>query len=92
MPQLLAAQVEQPDDEALALEGIAECLIAAGQTSEAEENLRGSLRIFQHLAMHQDAERLQMRIVALSADGKSDKNRGLPPLLRRQGDDKADSP
>ncbi|HEY2673598.1 MAG TPA: tetratricopeptide repeat protein, partial [Rugosimonospora sp.] len=61
----LAREVQQPDDEALALEGIGECRLHEGDNLHGATHLTQALEIFQRLAMRPDADRIQARLTEL---------------------------
>jgi tetratricopeptide (TPR) repeat protein len=60
----LAHEVHQPDDEALAFEGIGECLLRIGDSHDATVHLNQALAIFRRLGMG-DAERVEARLAEL---------------------------
>jgi hypothetical protein len=60
-------ELGKPDDEAISLEGIGECLLAEGSPGEGTARLRQALEIFQRLGMTLDAERVHTRIASLAA-------------------------
>lgn len=63
---MLSREVTQPDDEALALEGIGECLAASRQFEDAVTNLNDALEIFRRLGMRPEIERVTARLVELA--------------------------
>jgi tetratricopeptide (TPR) repeat protein/transcriptional regulator with XRE-family HTH domain len=65
----LSAQVQHPDDEAHALEGIGGHYVRAGDIESATAHLKEALDIFQHLAMTDDADRVQARLAGLIDSG-----------------------
>jgi len=62
----LARETQQFDDEALALEGRAECQLRRGETGPAVTHLRQALKIFERLAMSPSADRLRTRLASLA--------------------------
>jgi DNA-binding SARP family transcriptional activator len=62
----LARETRQLDDEAFALEGSAECRLRCGETEPAVTHLRQALEIFQRMAMHPDADRVQTRLASFT--------------------------
>jgi DNA-binding SARP family transcriptional activator/tetratricopeptide (TPR) repeat protein len=58
----LARETCQPDDEALALEGIGECRLHAGATGAGIAHLNQALEIFRRLTMAAEADRVQARL------------------------------
>jgi hypothetical protein len=50
-------ELDKPD-EAIALEGTGECLLAQGRTAEGTARLKQALDLYQRLGMLADAERL----------------------------------
>lgn len=58
----LAQETGQQDDEAVALEGLAEHHLSTGETEPALAYLTQALEIFQHLGMTPDAERVGARL------------------------------
>jgi DNA-binding SARP family transcriptional activator/tetratricopeptide (TPR) repeat protein len=62
----LARDTRQLDDEAFALEGSAECQLRRGETEPAVTHLSQALEIFQRMAMHPDADRVQTRLASLT--------------------------
>lgn len=58
----LSRECTQPDDEALALEGIGECLAASGDLDGAIAHTADAARIFTDLGMRPDAERATARL------------------------------
>jgi tetratricopeptide (TPR) repeat protein len=58
-------ELNKSDDEAVSLEGIGECLLAAGDTGEGTTHLRQALDTFQRLGMRADAERVASRLTDL---------------------------
>jgi DNA-binding SARP family transcriptional activator len=63
----LTRETHQLDDEAIALEGIAECQLRCDETETetAVRYLRQAQEIFQQMAMHSDAGRVQTRLATL---------------------------
>ena len=61
----LAREQEQPDDEAIALEGTGECLKTLGGTAEAETYLAQALAIYQKLGMRPEIKRVTARLAEL---------------------------
>lgn len=66
----LAREVRQPDDEALAREGIGECHLHAGNIPIGITHLRQALEVFQRLAMTADSGRVQARLAELGSEVK----------------------
>jgi hypothetical protein len=58
----LSRDVRHLDDEALALEGIGECLLHTGQAAAGTAHLRQALEIFERIGMLPDAERVRSRL------------------------------
>lgn len=58
----LAQETRRLDDEAHALEGSAECQLRRGETEPAVAHLKQALDIFQRMALHPDAERVESRL------------------------------
>jgi DNA-binding SARP family transcriptional activator/tetratricopeptide (TPR) repeat protein len=58
-------ELNKSDDEAVSLEGIGECLLAAGDTGEGTTHLRQALETFQRLGMRADAERVASHLTDL---------------------------
>jgi DNA-binding SARP family transcriptional activator/tetratricopeptide (TPR) repeat protein len=63
----LTQETRQLDDEAIALEGSAECQLRCGETETAVRHLRQAQEIFQRMAMHTDADRVQTRLANLTS-------------------------
>ena len=57
-------ELGKPDDEAIALEGTGQCLLAQDHTVEGTTRLRQALDLYQRLGMRADAERLTMHLTA----------------------------
>ena len=55
-------ELNKPDDEAIALEGIGECHLAAGDDRSGAAHLHQALEIYQRLGMAADAERVRTRL------------------------------
>jgi DNA-binding SARP family transcriptional activator/tetratricopeptide (TPR) repeat protein len=55
-------ELNKPDDQAIALEGLGECHLADGGTDAAATHLHQALEIFQRLGMALDARRVQDRL------------------------------
>jgi tetratricopeptide (TPR) repeat protein len=62
----LARETRRLDDEAHALEGSAECQLRRGETEPAVTQLKQALDIFQRMALHPDAERVESRLAGLT--------------------------
>ena len=62
----LTRETCQLDDEAIALEGSAECQLRCSETETAVRHLRQAQEIFQRMAMHTDAKRVQTRLANLT--------------------------
>ena len=60
-------ELNKPDDEAIALEGIGECHISGGEPEPAITHLRQALEIYQRLGMTRGAERVRTRLADLVA-------------------------
>jgi hypothetical protein len=56
-------ELNKPDDEAVALEGLGECHLSVGEAEPAARHLRQALEIFEHLGMTPDADRVRTRLV-----------------------------
>ena len=63
----LTREVNQPDDEAHALEGIGECLPRVGDADQGTGHLHQALEIFQRLGMQPDTERIHARLTRLGS-------------------------
>jgi tetratricopeptide (TPR) repeat protein len=63
---LLARELDMPDEQAVALEGIGECHLRAGDSCEATASLTKALTIFQRLRQSPDIERVETRLAELS--------------------------
>jgi DNA-binding SARP family transcriptional activator len=63
----LARDTHQSDEEAVALEGRAECELRRGETGLAVAHLRQALKVFERLAMSPSADRLRTRLASLAA-------------------------
>jgi DNA-binding SARP family transcriptional activator/tetratricopeptide (TPR) repeat protein len=63
----LARETRQVDDEAIALEGSAECQLRCGETQTAVRHLKQAQEIFRRMAMHTDADRVQARLANLAS-------------------------
>jgi DNA-binding SARP family transcriptional activator len=61
----MSREVTHPDDEALALEGIGECLVRLGDAAGGADHLRQAREIFAGLGMRADLARLEHRLAAL---------------------------
>lgn len=57
-------ELDKPDDEALAHEGLGECRSALGETEQALDDLRRALALYERLGMTPDAERIRRRLAA----------------------------
>jgi tetratricopeptide (TPR) repeat protein len=60
-------ELDKPDDEAIALEGTGECLLAQDRTAEGTAHLRQALDLYQRLGMRADTERLTTHLAELTA-------------------------
>jgi hypothetical protein len=60
-------ELDKPDDEAVSLEGIAEHHFADADTLQGTAHLSQALKIYQHLGMRADTERVQDRLADLDA-------------------------
>jgi tetratricopeptide (TPR) repeat protein len=60
----LNRELDQPDEEAIALEGTGECLLAQGRTAGGTAHLRQALDLYQRLGMRADTERLTTHLTA----------------------------
>lgn len=60
--------VDKPDGEALALEGLAECHLAAFEDEAGISGLQQALALFRRLGMKPDVKRLQARLAGFGAD------------------------
>lgn len=60
----LSRQAHQPDDEAVALEGIGEYHLQGGDAAAGLYHLRQALRIFQRLGMQPDIDRVRARLAS----------------------------
>ncbi len=59
-------ELNKPDDEAIALEGLGECHLATSEDELAAAHLEQALDIFQRLGMAPDAERVRNRLADLA--------------------------
>jgi len=55
-------ELNKPDDEALALEGLGECHLSVAETEPGTTYLRDALQIYRRLGMTPDAERVHTRL------------------------------
>ena len=62
-------EVQQPTDEAVALEGIAQCLLEVNDIQNGVAHLNKALEIFTRLSMQSDAERIHAHLTELNIDG-----------------------
>jgi tetratricopeptide (TPR) repeat protein len=62
----LAHETDQPDEQALALEGIGHCHLHADATQPGIGHLEQALGIFQRLGMRPEADRVQARLSRLT--------------------------
>jgi tetratricopeptide (TPR) repeat protein len=60
-------ELNKPDDEAIAHEGLAECHLSIGRTEPGTGHLREALEIYQRLGMAADTSRVQARLADLTA-------------------------
>ena len=58
----LARQIQQPETEARALEGIGECHLHGADAQAGMAHLKQALDIFQRLGMTPDADRVRTRL------------------------------
>jgi tetratricopeptide (TPR) repeat protein len=59
-------ELNKRDDEAISLEGIAEHHLATGDPTQGTSHLTQALKIFQHLGMAPDADRVRIRLADLT--------------------------
>ena len=59
-------ELVKPDGEAIALEGLGECHLTAGETETGTAYLRQAVEIFQRLGMALDAARVRTRLAGLT--------------------------
>ncbi len=59
-------ELNKPDSQALALEGLGECHLTAGETATGAAALSEALTIYQRLGMATDAERVRTRLATLT--------------------------
>lgn len=59
-------ELDKPDDEAIALEGIGVCHLATGDPGTATVHLNQALEIFLRLGMTPDVERVRTRLANLT--------------------------
>lgn len=64
----LALEVDMPDEQALALEGIGECHLRAEKPEDGAAYLGQVLEIFRRLGMQPDAERVEARLAELGEE------------------------
>lgn len=57
-------ELNKCDDEAVALAGLGECHLAAGETELGTDHLRQALEIFERLGMTPDAQRVRARLMS----------------------------
>jgi DNA-binding SARP family transcriptional activator/tetratricopeptide (TPR) repeat protein len=62
----MAQETRQPDEQAISLEGIAECHLHTGETADGTTHLKQALEIFQRLGMKPDASRVRTRLARLA--------------------------
>ena len=72
-------ELDKPDDEAISLEGIAECTLTAGDTGGATDYLRQALKTYQRLGMRLDNDRVRSRLADLHPASEPE-----PPSIRRR--------
>ena len=60
-------ELDKPDDEALALEGLAEHYRAEGDTDQAAARLREALAIYERIGMHADASCIRDRLLSFAS-------------------------
>lgn len=60
-------ELAKRDDEAIALEGTGQCLLAQGCAAGGTARLRQALDLYQRLGMRADTERLTAHLTALTA-------------------------
>jgi DNA-binding SARP family transcriptional activator/tetratricopeptide (TPR) repeat protein len=58
-------ELVKPDGEAIALEGLGECHLTAGETQTGAAHLHQALEIFQGLGLAPDAERVRTRLASI---------------------------
>jgi tetratricopeptide (TPR) repeat protein len=58
-------ELNKPDDEAISLEGLGECHLAAGEPETGTDHLSQALEIFHQLGMTPDVERVRTRLANL---------------------------
>jgi tetratricopeptide (TPR) repeat protein len=63
----LTRELDMPDKQALALEGIGEIHLRTGSSKEGVDHLKQALTIFQQLAQQPDVARVNARLAALEA-------------------------
>ena len=59
-------ELNKPDGQAIALEGLGECHLTVGETETGTARLRQAVEIFQRLGMALDAERVRTRLADLT--------------------------
>jgi hypothetical protein len=62
----MTRELNKPDDEAIALEGIAEHHLATDDPTEGTRYLHQALEIYQRLGMRADIERVQARLAEVT--------------------------
>ena len=60
------SELNKPDGQAIALEGLGECHLTADKTRTGAAHLRQALEIYQRLGMAPDAERARTRLADLT--------------------------
>jgi tetratricopeptide (TPR) repeat protein len=61
----LAREVDMPDEQALALEGIGECRLLTQDSEDGAAYLDQALQIFRQIGMQPDAQRVEARLTQL---------------------------
>ncbi len=79
----LARAMNQPDEEALALEGTGECHLHAGDVQTGIAHLEQALKIFQRVGMKPDAGRVRIRLTQLQGSPHDEIPLPAPPQPER---------
>lgn len=64
---IMNRELNKPDDEAIALEGIAEHYLAIGDLTQGTTHLQLALEIYRRIGLSPDAHRVQSRLDGLTA-------------------------
>ena len=64
-------ELNKPDDEAIALEGLGDCHLTAGETATGAAHLHQALEIYQRLGMAPDADRVRNLLADLATSSSA---------------------